>query len=77
MSARGAKRNADESASMATDERQLWSGVALLVVAGALLFGAVAIGGLDALSQASGALAVLGLAGGAVLVGTAGDGRPV
>lgn len=62
---------------MATDERRLWSGVALLVVAGVVLFGAVTIGGLDALSQASGALAVLGLAGGAVLVGTAGDGRPV
>jgi len=62
---------------MATDERQLWSGVALLVAAGALLFGATAVGGLDAVSQASGAVAVLGLAGSAVLIGTAGDGRPV
>ena len=77
MSARGVKRNADESGRMATDERRLWSGVALLVVAGVVLFGAVTIGGFDTLSQASGALAVLGLAGGAVLVGTAGDERPV
>jgi hypothetical protein len=57
--------------------RRYWSGVALLVVAGGLLFAATAIGGLDAFSQASGALAVLGLAASAVLIGTAGDERPV
>ncbi|UPV99797.1 hypothetical protein M0R88_14910 [Halorussus gelatinilyticus] len=77
MSASGPKPNAVEIARMATNERQFWAGVALLVVAGALLFGATAVGGLDVFSQASGAVAVLGLAGSAVLIGTAGDERPV
>jgi hypothetical protein len=53
---------------------QFRAGIPLLVVAGAVLFVPTALG---AFTQALAALAVLGLAGGAVLVGTTDDARPV
>jgi hypothetical protein len=57
------------------NDRTLWTGIALLLVAAASLFGPVA---LDLpYQQVVGAVAVLGLAAGAYLVGTAEDGRPV
>jgi hypothetical protein len=59
---------------MASNKRQFWAGIALLVVAGAVLFVPTALG---AFTQASAAIAVLGLAGSALLIGTAADGRPV
>lgn len=74
MSAIEPKQDAVECEYMTRNERQFWVGIALLVVAGALLFVPTALG---AFTQASAAIAVLGLAGGAVLVGTAGDERPV
>ncbi|WP_276301078.1 hypothetical protein [Halorussus lipolyticus] len=74
MSAREPKQFIVVTTRMVSNERQLRVGIALLVAAGALLFVPTALG---AFTQASAAVAVLGLAGGAVLVGTAGDERPV
>ncbi|WP_135826177.1 hypothetical protein [Halorussus ruber] len=74
MSAREPQRSAAVPKRMVSNERQLRVGIALLVAAGALLFVPAALG---AFTQASAAVAVLGLAGGALLVGTAGDERPV
>ncbi|WP_435178409.1 hypothetical protein [Halorussus sp. AFM4] len=56
-------------------DRQTAVGVALLVLAGVLLTGTVALG--LSFAHEAGAISVLGLAAGAVLVGTAEDGRPV
>ena len=74
MSVSRPKRFGVEIPSMTSNERQLWAGIALLLVAGAVLVVPTALG---AFVQASAAIAVLGLAGGALLVGTADDGRPV
>lgn len=75
MSARGTKSHSVEVWSMTENERRTRIGIALLVFAGLLLVGpnVVAMPYSDPIS----AIAVLGLAGGAALVGTAGDGRPV
>ncbi|NHN58714.1 MULTISPECIES: hypothetical protein [Halorussus] len=56
-------------------DRQTAVGVVLLVLAGVLLVAPVALG--LSIAHEAGAISVLGLAAGAVLVGTADDGRPV
>jgi hypothetical protein len=53
---------------------RIGAGIALIVLAGTLLFALPALG---ASAHELGAIAVLGLAGGAVLIGTSEDGRPV
>jgi hypothetical protein len=60
---------------MSDTERQLRIGIVILVLAGMLLVGpnVVSLPFSDAIS----AVAVLGLAAGAALVGTAEEGRPV
>jgi len=60
---------------MSGTDRKLWGGIAILLVAAVLLFGPVALG--LPYEQIVGAVAVLGLAAGAYLVGTAEEGRPV
>ncbi|UPV73751.1 hypothetical protein M0R89_14535 [Halorussus limi] len=60
---------------MVLDNAQSKYGVAVLVIAGVLLFGSVALG--LPFAREAGAVSVLGLAAGAVLIGTAEDGRPV
>ena len=57
------------------NDRKHWTGIVVLVVASVLLFGPVALG--LPYEQVVGAVALLGLAAGAYLVGTAEDGRPV
>ena len=58
---------------MATDTRKVILGAALLAISTVLILGAGAIG----IPAAAGALAALGLAAGALLVGTSEDRRPV
>ncbi|NEU57001.1 hypothetical protein FXF75_09635 [Halorussus sp. MSC15.2] len=60
---------------MVANDMQSKLGIVLLVLGGILLFGPVALG-LPFVYAAS-AVSVLGLAAGAVLIGTAEDGRPV
>jgi hypothetical protein len=60
---------------MSANERQLWGGIVVLVVATVLLVGPNVV--TLPYSDAMNAIAVLGLAAGAALVGTADDGRPV
>lgn len=60
---------------MSETERQFWTGIAVLVLAGVLLVGPY-VATLP-YSEAISAVAVLGLAAGAALVGTAGEERPV
>ncbi|WP_115862981.1 hypothetical protein [Halorussus litoreus] len=60
---------------MSGNDRKLWGGIAILLVGAVLLFGPVALG--LPYEQIVGGVAVLGLAAGAYLVGTAEDGRPV
>ncbi|MFC7080399.1 hypothetical protein [Halorussus caseinilyticus] len=60
---------------MVDDHTRLRGGIALVALGTVLLFGPVALG--LPFAGTAGAVAVLGLAAGAVLVGTAGDGRPV
>ncbi|MFC4450093.1 hypothetical protein [Halorussus aquaticus] len=60
---------------MVANDTQSKVGIVLLVLGGILLFGVVAFG-LPFVYEAS-AVSVLGLAVGAVLIGTAEDGRPV
>lgn len=74
MSGIGPKRITAVATPMAQNDRQFWFGVGLLVVAGVLLFAPTALGGF---AYELAAVAVLGLAGGAVLVGTSEGGRPV
>lgn len=66
---------------MDRNDRKLWAGIALLLTAGVLLFVPLALNGFvpatAAVGQAAAGVAVLGLAGAAVLIGTAEDGRPV
>jgi len=60
---------------MATDTRKVALGVLLLVVSSALILGT---GTIDiGIPTVAAALAALGLAAGALLVGTSEDGRPV
>lgn len=75
MSASGTKLHGVEATSMTENERQFRSGIAVLAFAGVLLVSpnVVALPYAEAIS----AIAVLGLAAGAALVGTAGEGRPV
>lgn len=75
MSANGTKRPGVERPSMSANERQLWGGIVVLVVATVLLVGPNVV--TLPYSDAMNAIAVLGLAAGAALVGTADDGRPV
>ncbi|MFB6309033.1 MAG: hypothetical protein ABEH35_06860 [Haloarculaceae archaeon] len=58
---------------MATNTRKVILGVLLLVASSAVIFSTTGIGA----PAAFGSLAALGLAAGALLVGTAGDARPV
>lgn len=74
MSGVGTKRGTVITTSMARNDRKFWLGIDLLVVAGVLLFAPTA---LDGFAYELVAIAVLGLAGGAVLVGTSEGGRPV
>jgi hypothetical protein len=61
---------------MATDKRKVMVGSVLLVVSSILILGAGPINiGIPAV--AAGGVAALGLAAGALLVGTSEDGRPV
>lgn len=60
---------------MGVNTKRTRFGIALLVAAGVLLVAPVVLG--PPYAHEVGALAVLGLAAGAVLVGTAEDGRPV
>ncbi|WP_137286883.1 hypothetical protein [Halorussus salinisoli] len=60
---------------MVANDTQFRAGIVLAAFGAVLLFGPVALG--LPFTQTAGAIAVLGLAAGAVLVGTAEDGRPV
>ena len=60
---------------MATDTRQVGIGVFLLVVSTALILGSGQLG--SAIPPILGSVAALGLAAGALLVGTSEDARPV
>ena len=60
---------------MATDTRKVGLGVLLLVVSTALILGTGQLG--SSLPPILGSLAALGLAAGALLVGTSEDARPV
>ena len=60
---------------MPDSERQFWTGIAVLVLAGLLLVGPNVV--TLPYSGTISAVAVLGLAAGAALVGTADEGRPV
>lgn len=60
---------------MSVNNNRIRVGVALLLVAGVLLFAPLALG--LPYAHEVGALSVLGLAAGAVLIGTADDERPV
>ncbi|WP_226012433.1 hypothetical protein [Halomicrobium salinisoli] len=60
---------------MATDSRKVMVGSLLLLVSTALIMGTVQLG--DALPALAASLATLGLAAGALLVGTSEDARPV
>jgi hypothetical protein len=60
---------------MATDTRKVILGAALLAISTVLILGTGAID--IGIPAAAGALAALGLAAGALLVGTSEDGRPV
>lgn len=75
MSGIESKGEAVELRGMVDNDTQTKFGIALLVLAGALLFASAAV----VASNASfiGGVAVLGLAAGAYLVGTADEGRPV
>jgi len=60
---------------MATDRRKVLLGAVLLFASSALIFGTGTVSiGMPALGATA---AAFGLAAGALLVGTAGDGRPV
>lgn len=75
MSGIGPKQVGVQSTTMDQTDRQLWTGIAFLLVAAILLFGPLMLG-LPS-TQIVGAIAVLGLAAGAYLVGTADEERPV
>jgi len=60
---------------MATDKRKVMLGVVLLVVSSALILATGQLG--TGVPVFAAALAALGLAAGALLVGTSEDGRPV
>jgi len=75
MSGVGPKHTGVEARRMDTNDRQYWTGICVLLIAGVVLFGSVALG--LPYEQIAAAFAVLGLAGGAYLIGTADDGRPV
>jgi len=64
---------------MATDTRKVYAGVALLVISSVLVIasGPLDIGLSAILAGVMGAVAALGLAAGALLVGTSEDGRAV
>lgn len=59
---------------MTKTDLQFWTGIVLLIGAGVLLFAPTA---LDEFAYELAAVAVLGLAGGAFLIGTSEGGRPV
>lgn len=60
---------------MTTDTRKVGLGALLLVASTAIIIGTGQLG--NALHPVLGSLAALGLAAGALLVGTSGDARPV
>ncbi|WP_277540471.1 hypothetical protein [Haloarcula laminariae] len=64
---------------MATDKRKVYAGVALLAVSSVLILasGPFDIGISTTIAGVMGGAAALGLAAGALLVGTSGDGRAV
>jgi len=64
---------------MATDKRKVYAGAALLVVSSVLILasGPFDIGFSTTVAGVMAAVAALGLAAGALLLGTSEDGRPV
>ncbi|MDS0258004.1 hypothetical protein NDI56_01125 [Haloarcula sp. S1CR25-12] len=64
---------------MATDKRKVWFGALLLVVSSILIFvsGPFSLGISATAAGIAAGVAALGMAAGALLVGTSEDGRPV